>query len=231
MRTLFACGLAASSLLLAAAPASAVTFTSAGQYAILTFGGQVASTGVPNLTSTLKLTFNGFDMGGNATLAYEMDNTSSAPIDSRVSAFGFDVLGAYVHVGNSSATGEYDSAASGNVPEGFGFVELCFTAGSNCAGGGNGGIFSADPVATGNLVIAFSGGSPASLMLDRLFVRYQSISGTPLGTSGIGSQPITSFVDPGLVPEPATWTMLIAGFGLVGVALRRKPRGIARTSS
>jgi PEP-CTERM motif len=31
----------------------------------------------------------------------------------------------------------------------------------------------------------------------------------------------------GVVPEPATWAMLIAGFGLVGTALRRQRRAIA----
>lgn len=31
----------------------------------------------------------------------------------------------------------------------------------------------------------------------------------------------------GAVPEPATWAMMLIGFGAVGVALRRRPRGIA----
>lgn len=31
----------------------------------------------------------------------------------------------------------------------------------------------------------------------------------------------------GVVPEPATWAMLIAGFGLVGGALRRRDRAVA----
>jgi hypothetical protein len=31
------------------------------------------------------------------------------------------------------------------------------------------------------------------------------------------------------VPEPATWAMLIAGFGLVGGALRRRNTGLQRT--
>ena len=31
----------------------------------------------------------------------------------------------------------------------------------------------------------------------------------------------------GVVPEPATWAMLIAGFGLMGVALRRRSRAVS----
>jgi PEP-CTERM motif len=31
-------------------------------------------------------------------------------------------------------------------------------------------------------------------------------------------------VTPGAVPEPASWVMLIAGFGLVGAAMRRRPQ-------
>lgn len=30
---------------------------------------------------------------------------------------------------------------------------------------------------------------------------------------------------PGVIPEPATWAMMILGFGLMGVAARRRPRG------
>lgn len=32
------------------------------------------------------------------------------------------------------------------------------------------------------------------------------------------------------VPEPATWAMLVAGFGFAGFALRRRRQTIARTS-
>jgi hypothetical protein len=40
---------------------------------------------------------------------------------------------------------------------------------------------------------------------------------------------ITSYqiADAGAVPEPASWAMLIAGFGLVGVKLRRRRAAIA----
>jgi len=39
------------------------------------------------------------------------------------------------------------------------------------------------------------------------------------------------FLKTNVVPEPATWMMLIAGFGLVGFALRDRRRGIARASA
>jgi hypothetical protein len=35
----------------------------------------------------------------------------------------------------------------------------------------------------------------------------------------------------GGVPEPATWAMMIAGFGLVGASLRRRNTGLARLSA
>ncbi len=39
--------------------------------------------------------------------------------------------------------------------------------------------------------------------------------------------PIVSPPPTGAIPEPATWAMLIAGFGLVGAAARRRQRGAA----
>lgn len=52
-----------------------------------------------------------------------------------------------------------------------------------------------------------------------------------LAFDGLASTDSTVFLDnvsatltPGVVPEPASWAMLIAGFGLVGVASRRRRR-------
>ncbi|PZO87467.1 MAG: hypothetical protein DI623_14690 [Sphingomonas sanxanigenens] len=35
------------------------------------------------------------------------------------------------------------------------------------------------------------------------------------------------FGDPAGVPEPATWAMLVAGFGLTGFAMRRRTKRVA----
>jgi PEP-CTERM motif len=47
--------------------------------------------------------------------------------------------------------------------------------------------------------------------VDPAFASRWTIEGVPVDTSGVGG-----------VPEPATWTLLIAGFGLAGAGLRRR---------
>jgi hypothetical protein len=47
-------------------------------------------------------------------------------------------------------------------------------------------------------------------------------SGPVFDLSTNGGQAIFAYNASGAVPEPASWTMLIAGFGLVGAAMRRR---------
>lgn len=49
------------------------------------------------------------------------------------------------------------------------------------------------------------------------------------GTIRYGAVDIGSIPDPGAVPEPATWAMLILGFGAVGATLRRRQRTVRLT--
>jgi hypothetical protein len=42
---------------------------------------------------------------------------------------------------------------------------------------------------------------------------------------------VFAFPGSGVVPEPATWAMLIAGFGLVGAAMRRRRTDVATVSA
>ena len=49
---------------------------------------------------------------------------------------------------------------------------------------------------------------------------YEFFSFPPSNAAGHTERPVVFFAAP--VPEPATWSLLIAGFGLVGAALRRR---------
>ncbi len=50
--------------------------------------------------------------------------------------------------------------------------------------------------------------------------------GHPGGTGGSRWSTWIAEIDTGAVPEPASWTMMIAGFGLVGAAVRRRRTGV-----
>jgi hypothetical protein len=206
------------------APASALTFVEDVAQPLF-FNGIVEGVTTPGLTASIQLTFTGFS-GNDALFSYTLENTSSAPITgSRVSGFGFNVESAgFTLAGSQALTGPFDQVDSGNVPQ-LGSRDFCLT-GNNCAGGGGAGVLLGDS-ANGTFSLRFA--APlATLDLRDFYVRYQSIEGSPDGTSGVGVQVRDPFG--GVIPEPATWAMMIAGFGLVGAALRRRD-GIARASA
>lgn len=65
--------------------------------------------------------------------------------------------------------------------------------------------------------------------LNSLLLRYEG-GAQGLGDEGWGVSNLRVTGPTGAVPEPATWAMLIAGFGLIGASLRRR-RSMARVSA
>jgi hypothetical protein len=58
--------------------------------------------------------------------------------------------------------------------------------------------------------------------VDSLLWRIDLMSGAATALGIVGAGPLRSIATGAVVPEPGTWAMLIAGFGLVGAAARRR---------
>ena len=238
-------GLAA--LAFMSAPASAATvFDDLNDEATILFEGFSddylgQATPVPGLTGSLTLKLTSFS-GNYALFSYSLLNTSTAPMTSaRITFFGFDVEGdggfnaaltdATDNLANGNPlkpTGIFNMVDSGNIPMNYPDVGICFGSGNgnNCSGGGgNPGAEIGAPAATGTFALAFNN-SPGDITLNNFYIRYQSLTNAQAGLqgdSGVGREVVPNVP---VIPEPATWALMIAGFGLVGSVMRRR-RGVA----
>jgi hypothetical protein len=220
------------------------------------FDGNVATQNVTGLTSEATFKFLGFttiagatrsDTKTEAAFAITLDNTSSNGILSRTSALGFNVnnfdgtnlgttlalqgVGSASSDGNTRSSGLFANAQSGSsFPNQFGNIDVCFTSGNTCQGGGNGGVSTPDTPGTFTATLAFSG-TVNQFALNNFGVRYQSISGTNLGNSGTGKgtavNPSTpSSSGPRQIPEPGTvGALLLMGVGLLHDRRRKQQDG------
>jgi hypothetical protein len=206
-------------VLLAPASVQAAVVDSIGDSFGVYFNGIVDEVVQPGLTSNAFFTLAGIAADGfggqNWTFNVTLDNTSSLPITgSRVSILAFDT-DPNADRAQSSATGVFDMVTTGNMPM-VGNIELCFkdAGGNNCAGGGSGGVVQGN---SGNFTAILNFNAVLSqLELTNFHVRYQSIEGSVLGTSGVGEEiPV--------VPVPAAaWLMGSGLVALAGVARRRR---------
>ncbi|WP_017667489.1 cistern family PEP-CTERM protein [Sandarakinorhabdus sp. AAP62] len=185
------------------------------------FNGIVGETFVDGLTAAITFTLTG--VSANVwTFSADFDNAqSTAPVGGRISGFGFN--GNPEITGATPLSGPFTGALlNAGFPQlgGGTTIDFCLTANNNCQGGGGGGV--ADG-ASATQTFSLSFANPiTSVTFNNFIIRYQSVTGTTLGTSGIGLGGNGFIPGGGAVPEPATWAMLLTGFGLVGFAARRR---------
>jgi len=220
--------LATTAFIALAAPAGAVTITSAdvGDTGTGTFNGLInGTTPVPELGGSLMLGLTTVNFNTNTwTFSYSLTNTTDAPWTSEISAFGFNVDPT---LNSATSTGYFPKAVMNvNVSGGVGTMDFCATAGPTCNGGGSNGLVN-DATGTGTFTLDFDGTANSStvITLDDFFIRYQAINGPGVsGGSGVGFGDVPPFGVPfSAVPEASTWAMMILGFLGVGfMAMRRK---------
>jgi hypothetical protein len=218
---------AAAAMALAAIPSAAnatYTFDSVGDSVNLTFGGTA-----PNTAANLVMTLTGLDTAnGIFTFSYTLTNISTGQnLSSRVSGFGFNDIGnltltsgagSQTGASTNDPNGFHDIVFGKNISGGNNKMDICLTD-NNCSGGASGGATLLNP-STGTFKLDYLG-SLSSLTIDDITVRYQS-TGANANGSGIGT--VVSDNPPPAVPEPATWAMMLAGFGATGFAMRRARR-------
>lgn len=204
-----------------------LTYSTIGDTSTLTFngiGGDPKAV-VPGLSATLALTLSSIS-ATTFLFDYTLTNTSSAA-NARVSGIGFDVD---PDVLNVASTGVFDSGSLGGFTASF-ISETCFSGGNanNCPqGAGNSGVFAGTP-GSGTLSLIY-GAAPQTVTLSNFLDRYQGFdvdgvtSAVGQGTPGRGGG------TPPPVPEPATWAMMLLGFGAIGAAMRRRQKASVRVN-
>jgi hypothetical protein len=203
-------GAAALALTLTVAPAAAHAATTFAQYKQVDGGLDTVVYDEGSL----------FDTGGplGALVTFNFLDTMGPGLD--------DDIEAYLNIDANGSP--WDGTISfTRVSDGANLLRLTFTSATLAGGGGSGALFGSTPGGTvtytsdfidfsdatsGDFALSFSGITPG---IGASFWTGDSTGTFASDASGIGTE----------VPEPATWAMMIIGFGGIGSVLRRR-RGV-----
>ena len=185
-------GLVAVAALFAATPALADSITldsgAIGKSYTFTYDGFSGGTAISGLTASTTFTPSAIS-GNDYIFAYSLANTTSDPLSSRVSSFGFNTN---PDITSATSTGTFSyTTLDSSYPNGIGAIDVCFkdAATRSCSGGGKGGVLDG---ATGAGAFTLSFAQPVtSLTLSDFYLRYQSISGAGCITSASGAGTLT----------------------------------------
>jgi hypothetical protein len=194
-------------------------------------GGNVGSNALtPNpfatdgLQAVATFVLTAFD-GSLANFDITVDNNSGGDVTAaRLSVLGFDIdtpdgEGNFGLLGTRLASLPV-AVGSGNTPQGFGDVDVCFKSPlgqiNNCNNGGVGALLGGSISFSPTLF--FNGSGVSQFTLSNFYARYQSINGTFGGTTVTGASGVGNV---GVVPTPA----LLPGLIGMGVAALRKKQG------
>lgn len=210
----------------------------------LAFDGNADSKNVAGLSSEATFKFLGLTNLGNkseASFEITLENTSSNGIFSRTSALGFnltDLQGNKLDLlgvgnpggsGNTRSTGLFANDRSGEFPNQFGAVDVCFSDASSCQEDSNGGVDN-DPQtrlaqkSKFTTTLAFDG-SVTQFALSNFGIRYQSINGESyVDASGTGRFKYIQPSNQKAIPEPSTLSgLLLIGIGIFHQSRKRQP--------
>jgi hypothetical protein len=217
-RTLAAAAALATLALASPALADAIALDSVGDSVTLNYDGMADGQTINGLTASTTLTVKDIT-GTSYVFDYTVKNTTSDPVDSRISSFGFNTS---PDATSATSTGTYDTALiGGQAPNPFKNVDVCLKAGGSNSCSGSGGL--TDGMSgSGTLTLTFTT-APSSLTLSDFFVRYQSITGAGNVTSAVGGGTITSTGgSTGGTPVPEPGMLGLLGVALIGFGLTRR---------
>ena len=205
----------------------------------------VALIGVPATAATI--VNGGFELGVNPGAGFTTEAAGSSAITGwTVGGFGVDYIGGYWMPSEGARSVDLSALSAGSVSQTFETkIGIVYTVNFDLSGNPEGGV--------GNKisVISISGSLPqvssytvgASNSRTNMNWQPYSFSFTAFGTSstltfasaefnpyGPALDNVSILGDDGIggaVPEPASWALMITGFGLVGAAMRRRETALA----